>query len=407
MSASKRQVERAFQFYEQHRYAQAEKELHLVLADDSHHTIACALLALCLMHLRRSGEAMNAAQQAIRIDPTLPFGYYALAHVQNARNRLPEAETAIAQAIRLDPEREEFFSLQAAIEFDRGRWQAALNAAEHGLQINPEHLGCINLRAMSLIKLDRALEAVDSIQVALTQYPTNASLHANQGWLLKQIRPTEAMQAFREALRLDPELAWAKQGVIQAFKVRNPIYGFILGCLAWMSQLNLYLKWAIVLAGWLLTQFLGPFIGLYWVFVFLTWAAAPLATLLLRLDRYGQLGLSDRDIAASNWVGGLLLVALASLSLGLWLQNPIILLNCLVWGALIIPVSAIFYCVEGFPQRTMTLYTVGLAAVGVSGLALVIFQGLGTIAGFILLSFLVGVFLSSILANVLLQRAKS
>ncbi|NJN85908.1 MAG: tetratricopeptide repeat protein [Leptolyngbyaceae cyanobacterium SL_7_1] len=405
MSASKSRVDRAFLWYEQHHYGQAEAELRLALVDDPQHTVACALLALCLMHLKHYGEATDAAHRAIRLDPTLPFGFYALAHVLNARHRLPDAEAAIAQAIRLDSGRVEFFSLQSAIEFDRGNWDAALAAAEQGLQCHGDHLGCTNLRAMSLVKLNRAQEAMDSIQQALTRYPDNASVYANHGWLLlAQARPVEAMHAFREALRLDPHLKWARQGVIQAFKARKPLYQWMLRYFLWMSQLSLRTKWLIVGMGWLAAQLLGPFLWFYLLFVFLTWVADPVATLLLRLDRYGRLVLSEREIRASNWVAGLLGVALASLSVGLWLQTPIMLINSFVWGMLIVPVSAIFHCAEGGPRRTMTLYTVVLAAIGLSGLAIAIVQGLGIVASSILLIFLLGAFISGILANVLLQQ---
>jgi hypothetical protein len=258
---------------------------------------------------------------------------------------------------------------------------------------------------MSLVKLDRVHEAVESIEQALSRYPDNASIHANYGWaLLQQGKSVEAMHAFREALRLEPHLEWARQGVVQAFKARNPLYQWLLRYFLWMSRLNLRTKGLIVVLGWLLAQLLGPLLWLYLLFVFLTWVADPLTTLLLRLDRYGRLVLSERDINASNWVGGLLLVALASLSLGLWLQNPIVLINSLVWAMLIIPVSAIFYCAEGVPRRTMTLYTVILAVIGLSGLTIAILQGLGTIASFILLIFLLGAFVSNILANMLLQQ---
>lgn len=405
MSASTSRVDRAFLFYEHHHYGQAEAELRLVLANEPQHPIALALLALCLMHLRRYGEATDAAQRAIRLDATLPFGFYALAHVWAARHRLIEAGEAIAQAIRLDSERVEFFSLQAAIAFDQTEWHAALMAAERGLQLNPDHLGCTNLRAMSLVKLDRVHEAVDSIEQALSRHPDNASIHANHGWaLLQQSRPVEAMYAFREALRLEPHLEWARQGVVQALKARNPLYQLLLSYFLWMSRLSLRTKGLIVVLGWLLAQLLEPLLWVYLLFVFLTWVADSLTTLLLRLDRYGRLALSERDIRASNWVGGLLLVALASLSLGLWLQTPILVINSLVWAVLIIPVSAIFYCAAGMPRRTMTLYTLILAAIGLGGLAIASLQGLGTIATSVLLIFLLGAFVSSILANILLQQ---
>ena len=165
---------------------------------------------------------------AVHLGPDLPFPHYALAEVWLARNRLKASLAAVNEAIRLNPEDVHHFALLSRIHFGRSSWQAGLEAAEAGLAIDPESVPCTNLRAMCLVRLGRKAEAGATIDAALAE-PEIALTHANQGWtLLEQRKPQKAMEHFREALRIDPELEWARVGIVEAMKGREP--GSIAGC---------------------------------------------------------------------------------------------------------------------------------------------------------------------------------
>ena len=54
---------------------------------------------------------------------------------------------------------------------------------------------------------------------ALGRNPENAHTNANQGWsLLHGGQPGKALEHFREALRLDPDLEFARAGMVEALK---------------------------------------------------------------------------------------------------------------------------------------------------------------------------------------------
>jgi tetratricopeptide (TPR) repeat protein len=377
-------LQRALLLYDQSRHAMAEAELRQALAADPHEFFAHALLGLCLAKREQFTEATEEARQAIHLSPDSAFAHYALASILHDRNHNPDALLAINEALRLDASEANFFALLSAIHISEKHWTDALAAAEQGLQLNSEHVSCTNLRAIALVKLGRKEEAGATIAAALAKDPDNSVTHANQGWtLLQRGKPKEALEHFREALRLDPENEWARNGIIEALKARHFIYAFMLRYFFWMSRLSRRAQWGVILAGYFgnrvlasiavaspaLAPWLLPLRILYVIFVLLTWTADPLFNLMLRLNRFGRLALSREQIVASNWIGTCLLLALLSLAgcLVYSFDSPFVL-AALVFGFLVIPLAGTFRCTLGWPRKAMAAYTGGMAAVGLAAL---------------------------------------
>jgi len=381
-------LERALLLFQQSRHEMAENELRQALAAEPHDAYAHALLGLCLAKREQFDDATEETRQAIHLAPDFAFAHYAHASVLDDRNRFSEALTAINEAIRLEPEDADYHALLAGIHFQERRWNDSLNAAEQGLQFNPEHIGCTNLRAMAMVKLGRKDEAGRTIDAALAKNPDNAHTHANQGWtLLHAGDAKKAAEHFREALRLDPQNEWARQGIIEALKARNFIYALMLKYFLWMSRLSSGAQWGIILGGYFGNKMLGalaqskpelapwilPLRILYLAFALMTWLAYPFFTLLLRLNKFGRLCLSREETTASNWFGLCLLLALSGLGVCVfkgfqmpWLAMP------LVYALLLIPVSLVYRCHSGWPRTTMAVIAITLAVLGKIGLLLLV-----------------------------------
>lgn len=367
------------------RHDLAEAELRQVLANEPGNAFAHSLLALCLAKREDYQAATEEARQAIHLAPDLAFAHYAHAMVLHGRDRYDEALAAIQEALRLEPDSPNYLWLLGAIHFAERRWPAALEAAEHGLRMEPENGDCLNLRAMALVKLGRKEEASRTMEGALARDPENAVTHANQGWAwLERREPAKALEHFREALRLDPELEWARAGIVEALKARNFIYAIALRYFLWMSKLTPRAQFGIILGGYFanrilvgvsrsnpdLAPFILPFRIIYVAFVVLTWTADPLFNLLLRLNRFGRLVLSREQTIASNWVGSCVGLALAGL-LGYFVAGYTPLLNvALVFGLLVIPLAGTFNCPAGWPRKWMARYTAGMAMVGILAMVL-------------------------------------
>jgi len=377
-------LDRAFILFQQSRPELAEAELRRELTSEPNSPVAHALLSMCLTDREELQSATDAAQAAIAHAPDMPLAHYALAKALAARNHWKEAEQAIGEAIRLDPDDAGQYALLSSIHFQQRRWDNALEAAQDGLAVQPENVSCANLRAMALVKLGRRAEAGATIGAALAKDPENALSHANQGWtLLESGQPAKAMEHFREALRLDPDLDWARQGIVEALKARHFIYRVILSYFLWMSRLSAQAQWGILIGGYIGVRFLRnlgddnpqlapivlPITIAYTAFAIMTWIADPLFNLLLRLNRFGRLALSREQLLASNLVGGLIVAAVIALVAAIPTRNLQFLMLALVLALLILPTVGIFRCSSGWPRWTMAAGTLFLALLGLGALS--------------------------------------
>jgi len=408
---------RARVLLEQDRFAAAESELRRHVVAEPEDAVAHSMLALALSRQQKHREAVESARRAIHLAPALPFAHYTLATAYVEEGRLAEAEAAVGEAIRLDPEEADYFALMGGIKLDRRRWAEALEAAERGLRVDPEHVGCINLRALALNRMGLADEAAAAVESALGVDPDNALTHANRGWQEVQRGDYErAMAHFREALRIDAEFDWAREGVVEVLKARNPVYRLMLRYFLWSSRLSGRATWGLLIGFFILSRllraamksrpdlapFLWPLFGLYLAFVLLTWIAAPLFDLLLRLDPVGRVALSKSQITASNWVGGALALALGGLALGLLTGVPNFYL--LAAGSLMMsmPIAGAFNAETPRARKLLPACAVVLGALALLAFALSFHSALAAaIPG---LLFLLGFFAYTWAANALTIR---
>lgn len=311
-------LQRAQLLLQQSRPAEAEQEAGLAIAQAPDNPAAHALLALSLVHQDKGKEAVAAARGAVRCAPDSAYGHYVLALVLHRSSRNREAQASVQEAIRLDPADSESFALLAAILIALGEWQLALEAADQSLALSPENVEAANFRAMALTHLGRKEEAAQTVDFALHREPENAFSHANQGWnCLHRNDPAAAREHFREALRLDPEMEFAREGMLEALKARNWIYRAMLAYFLWMTRLEPRYQWAFIIGSIFVSRAISgvatsrpAFEPVAWVvlpllygFVYLTWTAQPMFNLFLRLDRFGRHVLSQDQRIATNWFG--------------------------------------------------------------------------------------------------------
>jgi tetratricopeptide (TPR) repeat protein len=373
-------------------------------------------LAMCLNQRDDYAGATEEAEAAVRLAPDWSEAHAIRARVLANRNRLDEAERAVEEALRLDPEDADHHALLASVLLDQKKWTEALAAAEKGLELDAEHVGCNNYRAMALTKLGRSDEAGATMEAALAREPEDAFSHANVGWnYLHQRQPRKALEHFREALRLDPTMDFARAGMVEALKSKNILYALMLRYFLWMSSLGPRAQWAVVIGGYLAFRFLGglaeqkpewapwirPLLVAYFVFAILTWIAAPVFNLLLKLDRFGRHALSRDQSLAATWVGLLLALALGAVFAWLVLGVELALLPAIYFGFLLLPVSAIFNCDRGWPRRWMIVYTAVLATLLPAAVVLVSIDRF--LAMQALQAFVWGSVLSGLVANFLIM----
>jgi tetratricopeptide (TPR) repeat protein len=211
----------------------AAKDLLQALGEDPDSAYVHGLLGTCLLDSGDLEGAYREARETIRLGPDYPFGFYLLARCELDSDKLMEAEVAIEEAIELDPTDPLYYGLLANIQIVQNELELALESTERGLEMDAEHVHCHNLRAYILTKLKRSEdEAAHSMKTAIDADPENAITHAYRGWtLLEHHKHEESIGHFRESLRLDPTLQWARLGMLRALQVKH-----------WAFQLHLKLK---------------------------------------------------------------------------------------------------------------------------------------------------------------------
>lgn len=371
--------------YNRGRYKEAEQEFKKVLAQEPNHAFALALTALVYLETNRKTEALPTAQMALGQAPWSPFIFYVLARVQFFNQQITEALETIRQGQNINPEDTDFFLLEAQIYFHQSNWEAALNSAVAGMEIDPENVPLINLRAQSLVKLNRKKEAAETLDYALQKAPENSYSHANKGWVsIEKDDYNQAVQSFKEALRLDASNEYAKSGLKEAIKGKNILYRGVLKYFLWMNKMAAKGQWAFIIGAYIayriilklaesfpaIAPLLYPLIIFYIIFAFSTWIARPISNLFLRFHPLGKLALTDDEILASNCTGLLAVLSIASLIGYYFSDNVYLLLFGAFFGIMLIPVGGVFGVEKGSEARKyLLLYTGILAALGLGFIA--------------------------------------
>ncbi len=331
-------LERAYLLYEQRRYAMAETEAGQALLQQPNDPRALSLLAHCLLEQEKFPEATERAKEAIHSAPDAAYTHHALANVWLKRNYLDEAEEAIKAAIALEPQAAQYHTLLAMIYYRRHQWEFCLAATEAALALDPDDSAAVALRAEALRKMGRPEAAHDHLHERLARDPDDPHTHASLGWnYLEKGNREKAMEHFREALRINPELDWAREGVVETLKTKSRFYRGVLKYFFWISrfppQVQLGLMIGLFLAYLALTRFLanrpefapvlGTVVVAYGLFAFSSWFAMPLSNLVLMLHPFGRLALSRDDKVSASFVGVGLLVAMMGASVWLFGQSPV------------------------------------------------------------------------------------
>ncbi len=415
--------ERARILYEQNRHTEAERELKQALAAHPDDFMAHNLMTFVLADQERKDEALESAQRTIRLVPDWDFAWYSLAYaewIQEKRGASERAIEAVEKAIRMEPSKADYHNLKGEIHFGKTEWQDALDAAERALGLESEHVAALNLRAKSLVKLNRKADANDTLDWAIRNDPENPNTHANKGWaLIERDQYDEALVHFKEALRLDPGNEWAREGLKNAIKGKNFLYRWMLKYFLWISKLSEKNQWVFIIGAYLLYRgvlalsrsnpslapLTYPIIIAYLVFAFSSWIAIPLSNLFLRLHPLGKHALSPFEITGSNLMGAFLFGGLFSGIIFLFSGQLLFLLLAAWFLLMMLPLGGTFSAGKDFDYvRNLIMYTAFLGVVGLVGIFGRIFLDNGMMFNSCVTIFGLGIFVFGFVANYLVSR---
>ncbi len=322
-------ISRARVLLDQRQYARAEEQLRGAIGEHPQEAVLFAMLGTSLLHLDRFKDAEAAARRSIELEPDSDNSWFVLSLVLSSQGRGRAAIEAAKRAVELDPSDDNNWWVLGIAHLGENELKAALEAAEHGLALNPGDDELLMLRDRALTSLGRP-QAVENARHTLSRDPESEVAHDNLGWaLLHSGQHAEAIQHFREALRLDPDFDHPREGIIEALKARSWLYRLVLRYNLWLRRYSQRTQWTAIVVfvvvmmlsrrmiSW--TPQLAPAIhvlrGLIFTACFLLMFAEPLFNLVLRFDPIGKYALK-RWKSRMSVVLGIVIVPTAVATVG-------------------------------------------------------------------------------------------
>jgi hypothetical protein len=277
------------------------------------------------------------------------------AHLFCHLDRPKEALEIAGHATASDPEDAYAWSARAMALCELTRWAEAEQDARQALSLDPDHPTASNLLAHALRLQNRLDESEGESRRRLARDPESAFSFSTAGWsALQRQQPADAEAHFREALRIDPELDHARNGLREAYKARSGIYRLYLRWVFFMQRMGERNQWVIIVGLYVAYRFgiallkhvhpllAVPLIVAYLLFVFGSWLADGLGNLLLLKDRVARLSLTRSEKCDALLVGGLFIGGLFIALLGAspLLPMPVAFMGAALMGAAI-PASRI------------------------------------------------------------------
>ncbi len=327
-------LQRAELLRQQKRFKDAEQQVGIVLQDNPEDVDALVILGHCKIDTKQTEEAIAILKQSLQYDANNHYVFYLIgfAYYQDSNNK--SALEFLGKALSISPYNAGYFALQSHVFLEQMDYALALDAANNGLAVDAENVACLNARSTALLRLNRKDEAYETINEALELDPENYSTHANYGWhYLEKGKYKIATNHFKEALRLNPNYAYAKQGYKAALKSRMPFYRWILQYSLWMGRQQKSVRIGLPIGLWLLVnaislvkdnlalKYLGVVILIVYVmFVIISWLGSAFANLYLLCTPHGRYILDKNERYSAVAVG-------IFVSLGLLLLIPAFTLN--------------------------------------------------------------------------------
>lgn len=310
-------LERANLLLAQGRPKDAERQLADALRIEPENDYALGLLARCKYDQKQVQAGIDAVKKAIQVMPQEGYYFYLLAFGHYQLDQHGPALRYLQRAAELSPWNAEFFGLWGLVLLEERKFELALEKANEGLAVDAENITCLNVRSTALNKLRRVDDAMETMQDALEKDPENAWTHSTVGWnLLEKGKHNEAAGHFREALRLQPNMEGAREGLKQSLKSKIPPYKWLLQYSFWINNKGKNARWAIPIGIYVIVQFFsrlsvkegsslsiigGIVVVLYLLFVITSWVINPLANFFLLFHKDGKYALTSGE--KSNALG--------------------------------------------------------------------------------------------------------
>jgi tetratricopeptide (TPR) repeat protein len=404
------QILRGLQLKEIGRYADAETAFREALAQKPDDAFVLHHLAACQFHQPgRHREALATIDAAIGVEPNEADHHILRAFILCVLDRAKEALATARHALQLEPTSDAAFTAEAQAHLQLTHWAEAERAARAALAIDADNSTAANQLAQALRLQNKMAENAGHLAGMLARDPEDPYTHANAGWAALQAgKHRDAEVHFREALRLNPDFDSAREGLLNSFRARSPVYRAYLRYSFAMQRLSAGSRWAVIIGVYLAAKFGGRLPGgiglaimaLYFLFVLWVWIAKPFGNLLLLFDRFARHALRRNEKIEAAVVGGALCIGILTIPTGLVIHSTLTLSAGIGLIAMSFPLALTF--TNASKMGSILFGTIGAITLLGTVLSLVtpLFPTLVPIADNLFFAGCVGCILSTWLGNV-------
>ncbi|WP_367874588.1 hypothetical protein [Luteolibacter sp. Populi] len=369
-------LSRAQMLRQHRRHEEAVAMLHTHLAHFPDDPAAYLELAMNRMDMEGMKTlALDDARKATGLLPNEPFPQALQSRILSMLDREKEALPLAESAIALDPDDVYAWNAKTLALCGLHRWNEAEESARHALSLDADDEAASNLLAHVLRLQKKLVESEQESHRRLARDPENAFSFANAGWAALQRRQVkDAENYFKEALRLDPEMKYAREGLKESYRARSGFYRLFLRWAFFLQRFSDKHRTFIIIGIIVGFRFMSaiaaavnpllvlPLFLIYYVFLFGSWLAPGIANFLILKDPVARVSL-DRAEKVEGVVVSLLFFGGLAMLIGGFLAGmfPVIIAG----GALLaaaIPFSMVFTN-ESLPGRFVFL-GIGLAVLG-------------------------------------------
>ncbi len=373
---------RGVQLFELGRFQEAISYLSEAVTESVYNYASKYYLALCFFNVEEYAKSSQTIDELLRETPNEGNLFFLKAQIASRLDKLQDAISLVNKSIELDPYQADYFGFKGALLMDKKKFEEALHFVNEGLQLDPKNTACLNIRARLLTKLNRKEEADETVEHLLFDNAEDDYAHANVGWVSLENGDTKkALHHFKQALQLNPNMQYAREGMATAIKSKNLLYKWYLKYAFWMSKQSSRNQWIFILGLYFayrfgvkmleasdLTFLIIPLVIVYLVFVLGGWIMESLSNTILLGDSYGKYLLTDNEKYSGYAFGGLTLAGIVGVILFFALNNPLYMLWAFTCFCALLPLPGSFLRESKNGRMIGLFYGIAMLSVGFLGM---------------------------------------
>lgn len=347
---------RGIQLFELGRFMDALPYLEKAIGEDSNKFESKYYLALSYFNIDEFEKSKEITNSLLSENAENEYVHFLLSQIYFNQNNFEKALHYIDISINLNPTDADFFGQKSYIKLHKKQFEEALKLANDGLNLEPNNKLCLNARVQALTKLNRKDEATNTIENLLEKDPENAYSHANVGWSnLETGNNKKALEHFKEALSLDPNFDYAREGMSTALKSKNFFYNLYLKYALWIDKKSSKQQWIFIIGLYLVYRYsvkfisnteysflIYPIVILYLFFALGTWIMESLSNSILIFDNYGKYLLNKDEKKSGETFIILLSFSIISIICYFFLKSNYFILVSFTFLCTLIPIPRAF-----------------------------------------------------------------